>query len=154
MYVLSTPIPRRKGSVSEQASPMAPENAQSANDLPGCKKSTALEDSIREFLAPIPDNARARIWMSLDLSLYSNSEYVYAIFPIAISLFLGKGGREIAESEPSAMIFAILTHWLNTTATNNYSERIKGQWFCQDTILIGSPPIITSRRLWKIRRWA
>ena len=54
--------------------------------------------------------------MSKDLERYSNSEYVYAIFPIAIALFWGKGGRGIANSKPLSMIFAILTHCLNTTA--------------------------------------
>ena len=141
MSVLSIPVTQGGGggggSVSEQASPMAPGKAQAANELYGCENSMSLEGAIRKRIAPIAENARTRIWMSQDLRVYSNSEYAYAIFPISIDLLWGKGCREVSESDSLDMIFAILTHCLNTTATNNYSVRTKGQWFCQDTILIG-----------------
>ena len=151
MPALSIPIPQGAVSVSEQASPMAPGKVQTANGLSGYKNSTALEDSIQKFLAPISVNARTRIWTAQDLSLYSNSEYLYAIFPIAIAVFWDRGGRAIVESEPLPLIFAILTHCLNKTATNNYSVRTKGQWFFQDAILIGSSPLATLEDFGKLK---
>ena len=141
MSVLSNPIPHVEGPVSEQPSPMVSEKAQSANDVSGYRTSMAIEDAIQKCLAPISENARTRIWMSQELSVYSNSEFAYAIFPIAIALFCDKGGREIAESEPLSMICAILTHCLNTMDINIYSVRTKGQRFCQDSMLIASSPL-------------
>ena len=58
--------------------------------------------------------------MSQDLKIYPNSEYVYAISPIALALFLGKGGLGIARSEPFPMVSAILTHCLDTADVGNY----------------------------------
>ena len=101
----------------------------------------AIEDEIRKCIAPISENARTRIWMSRGLSVYYNSEFACAIFPIAISLFWDKGGREIVEAEPLSTIFTILTHCLGKTSTNNYSIRPKGQWSCQDVMLEGSSPL-------------
>ena len=79
--------------------------------------------------------------MSPGFLVYSNSEYVYATFPIALSLFRGKGGEEICLSKPLSAIFTILPHCLNTTATNNYSVRTNGKWSCEDAILKGSAPL-------------
>ena len=141
MSILSVPIPHGEGSVAEQASPMVAEKVLTANEVSGYRASMALEDAIRKCLAPISENARDRIRMSLELSVYSNSKFAYAIFLIAISLFRGKGGREIGESKPLPMIFAILTHCLNKTAIRNYSVSAKSQWFCQDTMLLGSSPL-------------
>ena len=75
------------------------------------------------------------------ISIYSNSEYVYAIFSIAVSLPRGKGGREIAESRPLSMISAMLSHVLNTMDVNNYSVRTTGKWHCGDTRAKWSPPL-------------
>ena len=90
---------------------------------------------------PISENARNQVWVFPELLVYSNSDYVHAIFPIALSLFWGKGGAEICLSRPLSVVFAILSHRLNTTATNNYSVRTKGKWSCGDTILKGSAPV-------------
>ena len=141
MPALSIPIPHVEGSASEQAAPTAPEKVLTANKFPGYRLYIPKVDAIRKCLAPIPDNARARIWMYQDLSLYPNSVYVYAIVSIAIALSWDKGGREIAESKPLSMICAILTHCLNTMDINIYSVRTKGQRFCQDSMLIASSPL-------------
>ena len=39
-------------------------------------------------------------------------------------------------------MFAILSHCLNTTATNNYSASANGKWSCEDTDLKGSAPSV------------
>ena len=85
--------------------------------------------------------ANPPIWMSRDLKVFHNSEYFYAIFQIAIALFWCKGGLEIANSEPSSMIFEILAHCLNTTDINNYFARTPGRWFCLDAMLKGFPAL-------------
>ena len=142
MSVLSVPIPRWEASVAGQASPPGPEKALTANEVSGYRVSMGLECAFRKRLAPISENARSRISMSQELSAYSNSEFAYAIFPIAIDFFfLGQRGREIVESKPLSMIFTILTHCLNTKAINNYYVRTKGRWFCQDAMIIESSPL-------------
>ena len=55
-----------------------------------------------------------------ELSIYSNSGYVYAARPIALALFSDKWVRETSESEPLSMLFAILTLCLNKTDVDNY----------------------------------
>ena len=127
--------------MSEQASPIVQETEKSANEMYGYRTCMSIEGAIRKCLSPISENARNRSWMAQDLSVYSNTELVYAILPISIALSWGKGGRRIVESETMPMIFTILTHCVNTTATNNYSVRTKGQRFCADTMLTGSSPL-------------
>ena len=58
----------------------------------------------------IIDNAQSMVWMSRDLSVYPNSEYVYSTPPIAVALFWDQGESEIAKSKPLSAIFTILTH--------------------------------------------
>ena len=60
MSVISIPIPRVEGSVSEQASPAAPGNVLTANEMSGYMPSAPREDDVQKCLAPISDNARAR----------------------------------------------------------------------------------------------
>ena len=141
MASISAPIPQVEGPASEQASPTAPGKIQTANELSGYRASTTKENDVQKCHSPISDNVRKRIRMSQDLSIYSNSEYVYAIFPSAVAFFLDKGRRKIVLPKPLSMIFTIPTHCLNTTATNNYSIRTKGQWFCLGSTLIGSSPL-------------
>ena len=85
MSVLSIPIPRGEWSVSEQPSPMVikEEKILSANEVSGYRKSMSPEDATQAEID------RNRIFMSHGLSGYSNSEFVYAISPIAISLRCG-----------------------------------------------------------------
>ena len=110
MSVISIPIPENVGLPSSEQPvgiPPAPESIR-ANCLDTenlCQKS----DDVEKCLGPISENARNQIWMCPDLSIYSNSEYVYAIFPLAVALFWGKGGREIPESVPLSTICAILS---------------------------------------------
>ena len=86
-------------------------------------------------------NARNQMRMCPELSIFSNSEYVYAIFPIAVALRWGKGGREITESEPLSVIFTTLTHCLNKTAVSNYCVRTTGKWSSADTMVKGPSPL-------------
>ena len=85
------------GDVSEQPSPMVlkEEKTLSANEVSGYMQSMFPEDAIRKCLSPISENARSRILMSQELSVYSNSEFAYAIFPIVIAFFWGKGVVEL-----------------------------------------------------------
>ena len=93
MSVVSVQVPENIGvSVSENAIGIpAPE--RSPNELDGYKVSMWKADAVGKCLGQISENARNQVWMCPELSVFSNSEYVYAIFPIAISLFRGKGGR-------------------------------------------------------------
>ena len=63
--------------------------------------------------------------MSPEFLAYANSEFVYAISPIALALFWEMGGKEICLSRPLSVIFEILSHFLSATDTNNYSVRTK-----------------------------
>ena len=45
---------------------------QSANEMSGYRPSMPIEDDIQKCLSPISENARTRIWMSPDLSIFSN----------------------------------------------------------------------------------
>ena len=92
MSVLSVPIPRVEGSVSERASPIGQEKEKSANEMSGYRERMSIKDVVRKCLPPISENIRNRIWIPRELSVYSNSEFVCAIFPIAIALFWGKWG--------------------------------------------------------------
>ena len=97
MPVLSIPIPHGEGSVSEQPAPMVvkEEKILSANEVSGYRHPMSPEDAIRKCLAPISENARNRIRAFQELSVYSNSEFAYAIFPIVIAFFWGKGVVEL-----------------------------------------------------------
>ena len=119
MSLLSAPIIQNGGHAPEP-SPGNPGRVVSANDLSSYMPSMAREGSARKTLFPIIDNARTSVWMSHDLIVYSNSEYVYAIFPITIALFWYIGGRRITNSGPLSRIFANLTHCPNTAGINNY----------------------------------
>ena len=114
-----------EGPASEHASPEVLVKAPTANELSGYRPSTNKEDAVQKFIILISDNAQSRVWMSQDLSVYSNFQYVYAIFPTSVASFWGQGGRGIIESKSLSMIFTILTHCLNKTAINNYSAREK-----------------------------
>ena len=135
MSVVSVQIADMEVSVSEQATPIVPV-AKSANEMSGYRTCMRQLGAIQKRPPAISENVRNRIRMSPELSIYSNSAYVYAISPIAIALFWGKGGRGIAESEPLYMISTTPTHCPNTTGISNYSVRTKGRWFCEDTMLI------------------
>ena len=97
--------------------------------------------AVRKSLDPIDPKVRNKTWMSPELCVYANNEYVFATFPIALALFCDKGWKEICESRSLTVIFTILTHCLSTTATNNYSIRTLGKWSCDDTIQKGSVPL-------------
>ena len=142
MSIISIPLPENVG-LSLSGQPVeVPVPEQSSGGLPGYRKSMSKPDAVVKCLDPIPGNIRNRIWMCPSLSIYSNYEYVYAIFPIAVALFWGKGGRVIADSRPLSMIFAILSHVLSATALNNYySVRTTGEWSCEDTMVKGSAPL-------------
>ena len=135
MSLLSVPIPHGEGSASEHFSPGGPEAVHSGNEMSGYRLPMSKEDDVRKSPLPISDNVASRVWMSHDLSIYSNSEYVYTIFSIAVALFWDQGCREIAQSEPLSTICTILTHCLNATAINNYFVRTQGRWFGLDAML-------------------
>ena len=79
--------------MSEQPSPLAPEIVLTANEVSGYRTCMSKEDSIQKGLAPISENVRNRIRAPEELSVFSNSEFAYAIAPDAIAWFWGKGGR-------------------------------------------------------------
>ena len=137
MSLLSAPIPQMEESAPAHVSPTLPVRAHSSNEVSGYRSSTTAGDAVPKCMLPISDNASSRVWMSQDPSIYSNSEYVCAIFPIAVDLFWDKWGRGIVEAKPASMIFTILTHCLHTTATNNYFVRAQGQWICLGAIQKG-----------------
>ena len=93
MSVISIPIPENVGqSVSEQPVEIpAPEKY--AGELTGYRKSMPKSDDVEKRLDRISEYVGDQIWMCPELSIYSNSAYVYAIFSIAVALSWGKGGR-------------------------------------------------------------
>ena len=94
MSVLSVQIPDMEVSVSEQAAPIIPAE-NSANEMYGYRTRMPQVGAIQKRLVQISGNVRNRNRTSQGLSIYSNSEYVYAISPIAIALFLGEWGRRL-----------------------------------------------------------
>ena len=138
--VISLSIPAQCVSIAEP-SPSSKVHILSAGEMAGYSPSTTREDAVQKSLAPRNLNDRAKIWMSQDLKIFPNSEYVHAISPIALALFWGKGGREIPTSEPLSMILTILTHCLNTSDVSYYFARTQGRWFCLDAMLRGDAPL-------------
>ena len=134
----SISIPHRAYVTGE---PSKSPNEFSANSTPCYRISIFQENAVRKILIPENLNCRAKVWMAQDLSIYTNSEYVYATYPIALSFFYGKGCREIAELKPLSMISTILPHGLNTTDINNYFVRTDRRWFWLDTSIKGLAPL-------------
>ena len=100
---------------------------KSGNDVSGCKSVPKQHEAVKKSLDPFDPNVRNETWMSPDLLIYANSEYVYATSPIAIPLFWERAGGGICQSEPlSVIFFTTLAHCVNETATNNYSVRTDG----------------------------
>ena len=114
---------------------------RSVGEVSGRKEVLKHHEAVMKCLGPISENVRNKARMSPHLQIYSNSEYVYATFPIALSLFWGKGGGEICLSRPLSVIFIILSRCLYTTASNNYYVRTHGQWSCDDAIQQGHVPL-------------
>ena len=85
MSIISIQLPENVGlSVSEQPVGI-PALEQSAGELSGYRKSMPKSDDVEKCLAPISENVRNQIWLCSSLSIYSNSEYFYATFPITVS---------------------------------------------------------------------
>ena len=104
MSIIGIPLPENVGlSVSEQ-SVEVPAPELSAGELSGYRRSMPKSDAVAKCLDPISENVRNQIWISPSISIYSDSEYFYAIVSIEVALFWGKGGREIAESRLLSMI--------------------------------------------------
>ena len=138
MSAISLSIPPQDSTTGE------PENVAvelSANTHAGYRISTPQENAVQKSLLPANLNVRTQVWTPQGLSISANSEYAYAIPPIALALFWGKGGREIAESKPLSMISKILTLCINTTSIYNYSARGNGQWFSPDTMIKAPVPL-------------
>ena len=113
MSALSSAIPQHPGCPIAASTQGNATPELSANEISCYRIATYRRNGVRKILLPANLNARSKIWMSRDLVIYSKSEYVYATLPglpIALSMFWGKGGREIPTSEESSMIFTILSH--------------------------------------------
>ena len=101
-----------------------------------------------ESLGPISENARRKIWMCPELNVFSNYEYVYAIFPIAIAL---SGKRRKRNFPLKTIVFDLY----NSLALGKYNGR--KQLFCKNGGemvlwrhgLKRACPFGPSRRLWK-----
>ena len=100
---------------------------KTANETSGYIGVLKRHQAARESLDPIDPEARNATWISPELSVFSNNEYVFATFPIALALFWDNGGKEICESRSLTVIFTILSHCLSATAANNYSLRTLGK---------------------------
>ena len=88
---------------------------KSGCEISGYEEVLKQHESIKKCIDPISENVQNKVWMSPDFLTCSNSEYVYAAFPIALSLFWDKGGGEICQSRPSSVIF------YNTLALSKYN---------------------------------
>ena len=141
MSIISIPIPDMEASVFEQAAPIVTVPVLTANEVSGYRTCTSKEDAIRKRIAAISENAQNRILMSQELSIYANSEYVYAIFSIAIALFLDKGSRVNCRVGAIVYDFHDSNALFEQNGSSNYYVRAKGRWFCEDTCLSGSSAI-------------
>ena len=98
MSAVSVNIPELAG-ISASESPAAiPAPEKAPNELNGYKESMSKHEAVEKCLDPISDNVRNQVWMRPELSAFSNFEYVYAIYPIAISLF--SGVKTVKKSAP------------------------------------------------------
>ena len=79
-------------SVSETPEVERPAARKPPKEIYGYKSALTKDEAIKKCLGTMSDQARDQVWMSPDLLIYSNSEYVFATFPIALALFLGQGG--------------------------------------------------------------
>ena len=87
MSVVSVNTPGNIG-ISVSGSPVGiPPHEKSPNELDGGKVSMTKADAVEKCLGPISENTRNQFCTCPDLSAFPNSEYVYAIYPIAIALF-------------------------------------------------------------------
>ena len=64
-----------------------PTPERSPNELDGYNVSMNKADPVGKCIGAISENVRNQGWVGPGLSVYSNSEYVYEIYQIAISLF-------------------------------------------------------------------
>ena len=81
--------------------------------MSGCKPVLKKHEAGKKCLDPISENVRNQVWMSPELLVYANAEYVYATSPIALALFWEMGGEEICLSRPLSVAFEIPPHCLN-----------------------------------------
>ena len=119
MSAMSLSIPQPPGSIAVTA-PGDFAHYLSSGELAGYRVSTSRRNAVQTSFFPANLNGRSKIWKSQDLKIYDNSEYFFATFPIALALFWGTGGREIASSEPLSRVFGILSRFLDKTGVNNY----------------------------------
>ena len=81
--------------VSASGRPMGTTPAEKpGGEISGYIEVLKQHEEVEKCIDPISENVRNKVSMSPDLQIYSNSEYVYATFPIALSIFWGKGGGE------------------------------------------------------------
>ena len=99
----------QKGNISISASESPAVEIQNPekppSEISGYKPVLKKHEALKKCLDPISGNFQSQVWMSPELLVYSNSEYVYSTFTIALSLFWGKGGKAICLSRPSSVIF-------------------------------------------------
>ena len=87
MSIISIPLPERVG-LSVSGNPIGiPTPEKSPGELDGYKVSMNKAGAAEKCREPISENVRNQVWMCPELSVFSNSGYVYAIYPIAIALF-------------------------------------------------------------------
>ena len=88
---------------------------RSGGEVSGYKEVLKQHESVKKCLDRISENARNKVWMSPDLLIYSNSEYVYATSPNRSCPVLGQG------RESNLSIKTIVCNFYNTLALSKYN---------------------------------
>ena len=66
--------------------------AESANETAGYTICLPVGDATHKDLQSAHKSVSVKCWVSRDISAYANSEFDYAMFPVAIGLFWNHGG--------------------------------------------------------------
>ena len=94
MSVVSETQVRGNVLISVSGSPeVIPTHERSPGEIPGYEDVPKKHEAVGKRLDPTSENVRNKVWMSPELLVYSNYEYVYSMFPIDLSLFWGEGGE-------------------------------------------------------------
>ena len=114
---------------------------KSAGELDGCRVPASENDAAQEATRDISENVRNTVWMSLDIGIYSDSEFVFPA-PLSQSHCSGiTAGAGAARPKPLTMIFASLPQCLNSTSAQNYFVRTECHSSCRDAMVRGLVPL-------------
>ena len=105
---------------------MGPEINTPPVELYSYRAPMSIQDAAQKVTTCINENVGETVWMSRDLSIYSNSEF-FSLPDGSRRLRCSGVNGGIWRSNPLSMIFTTLSHCLNSTSISNYFVRPDGQ---------------------------